>query len=270
MGGQARIVLYAASETEAVATARVAFDEIERLENVLSDWRPRSELSRLSASAGGPPVRVSPDLFRVLECAQKVSKLSGGAFDITVGPLTRLWRESRKTGKLPQREILRAALEKTGWEKLELDRNNKTARLLVPGMALDAGGIAKGYALDRALLVLNRHGVRRCLLEMGGDLRAGRGDWRIEEKDRGVLVLSERALSTSGSNEQFVEIGGRRYAHIVDPRMGLGLTKFVQARVCALDGLTSDPLATALCVLGPGDEARRLCTGFSHVEPRFW
>jgi FAD:protein FMN transferase len=270
MGGQARILLFAASKENAERAARAAFDEIERLENVLSDWRPRSELSKLSASAGGPPIRVSPDLWRVLERAQKISKESDGAFDITVGPLTRLWRESRKTGQLPERKVLRAALERVGWEKLELDKNNKTARLEVPGMALDAGGIAKGYALDRALDVLKKHGVRSALLEMGGDLRAGRGSWTIEEQDRGITVLRERALSTSGSREQFVEIGGRRYAHIVDPRTGLGLTRFVQARVRALDGLTSDPLATALCVLGPGEAARSLCAGFSRVEPLFW
>lgn len=246
--------------------ARSAFDEIERLENVFSDWRPRSELSRLSAGAGGSPVRVSRDLWRVLERAHRVSRLSDGAFDITVGPLTRLWRESRKSERLPERTTLREARQRVGWEKLELDHKTRTARLLVPGMALDAGGIAKGYALDRAAAVLRRCGIRSYLLQMGGDLHLGdsppgeRG-WKIEVGP-GIPILARCALSTSGTGEQFVNIGRRRYAHIVDPRTGLGLMEDARVDVLARDGLTSDPLATALCVLGKGETGRSLIAAF--------
>jgi FAD:protein FMN transferase len=274
MGGQARIVLYTNAKERAESAARAAFNEIERLENILSDWRPRSELSRLSAGAGGPAVKVSRELYTVLVQAQRLARLSDGAFDITVGPLTRLWRESRKTERLPDRAVLRAARERVGWEKLELAERGRTARLTVPGMVLDAGGIAKGYALDRAVGVLRRQGVRSCLLEMGGDLWAGdpppgeRG-WRIE-RDNSVVTVARSAISTSGTGEQGVLIGRRRYAHIVDPRTGLGLTQFIQVSVSAQEGLVSDPLATALCVLGPGTAGSKLLPFFSRADATFW
>jgi FAD:protein FMN transferase len=201
-----------------------------------------------------------------LERAQKIAKESGGAFDITVGPLTRLWRTSRKQGQLPERKTLRAALERVGWEKLTLDKKNKTAHLEVPGMALDAGGIAKGYALDRALDILKKRGIRRVLLQMGGDLRvteppAGERGWKVEVEGA-VWVVSRLALSTSGTSEQFVQIGRRRYAHIVDPRTGLGLTQWIRVDIVAREGLTSDPLATAGCVLGTQEGVCSLLKSF--------
>lgn len=274
MGGQARVVLYAPSESSAVAAARATLDEIERLENILSDWRPRSELSRLSAGSGGSAVRVSPELWQVLAQSQKLAQLSNGAFDITVGPLTRLWRESRKLERLPDRATLREAQERVGWEKLKLDSRKRTAQLLVPGMVLDVGGIAKGYALDRAAGGLKKSGIRSYLLEMGGDLHVGDSPpgekgWQVEANKK-VLILKQCAFSTSGTGEQFVQIGKRRYAHIVDPRTGLGLTHTAQVSIKSPQGLIADPLATALCILGPGTAAQKLAASFYQVQATFW
>ncbi len=264
MGVRVRIVLYAPQEVTARTAAASAFERFAELEAVMSDYRSDSELMRLCDRAGEGPVPVSEDLFVVLESAQEVAALSGGAFDITAGPLIRLWREARKSGVMPGRKELDEARNRVGWEGLRLDKVRRTAELMKPKMRLDLGGIAKGYACDEALRALAAHGIERALVEAGGDIAAsgpppGETGWRIAVRGspkREVLIAHE-AVSTSGDTEQYVEIDGTRYSHIVDPRTGLGVTTRIQATVIAKNGLTTDPLATAFCVLGP-DDAERL------------
>lgn len=261
MGVQARIVLYAPDQAVAERACRAAFRRIAEIEDIMSDYRPTSELMRLCAKAGGTPVPVSEELFFVLQRAQQLSARSGGAFDVTVGPYVALWRRARKTGQFPSEAELQQARARVGWQKIRLDAASRTAQLIVSGMRLDLGGIAKGYACDEALKTLKRHGVDRALIEMGGDLVLGEAPpgekgWRIKlpiAKPRTtdqVLTLAKLAISTSGDLEQYVEFKGRRYSHIIDPRTGLGVTNRVQATVIAPDGITADSLATALCVLG--------------------
>ena len=259
MGIEARIVLYAPGEEAAARAARAGFARIALLDSLLSDYRVDSELNRLSAASGGPPVRVSEELFFVLSRAQEIARLSDGAFDVTSGPLVRLWREARRTGVLPSPEQRREASARSGWSYLVLDSAARTARLLRPGMQLDLGGIAKGYAADEALAALRAEGVERALVELGGDIVAGApppgaGGWRVALFDAAGSApwppLAHAALSTSGDTEQFVEIGGVRYSHVVDPATGLGLTGRVAASVLAPDGITADALSTALTVLG--------------------
>jgi thiamine biosynthesis lipoprotein len=262
MGVPVRIVAYARTKAGAARACAAAFQEFARLDQIASDYRPTSELMRLCERAGGPPVRVSADLFLLLERSLDLSRRSDGAFDVTVGPYVALWRAARKSGRLPRPEGLREARGRVGWEKLRLDRRARTARLLVSRMRLDLGGIAKGYAGDRALAALRENGIPRALVEAGGDIVVGdpppgRPAWEIELAGGGsggvprALGLVREAISTSGDTEQFVEIGGRRYSHIIDPRTGLGLTNRIMATVIARDGITSDGLATAVCVLGP-------------------
>jgi thiamine biosynthesis lipoprotein len=260
MGVQVRITLYAPDEPSAERACAAAFRRFAGLEDILSDYRPSSELMRLCARAGGPPVPVSPDLFLVLERAADLSRRTGGAFDVTVGPYMALWRKARKTGKLPAAADLQTAARLVGWRKVRLDEEKRTVQLLVPGMRLDLGGIAKGYAGDCAQAVLKQHGVTRALVEAGGDIVVsgpppGKDGWRIEVASAGpekrTVSLANAAISSSGDTEQFVEIAGRRYSHIVDPRTGLGLTDRIAATVIAPDGITSDSLSTAVSVLGP-------------------
>src|SRR5204863_5231810 len=142
-----------------------AFERIAALDTIMSDYRRDSELMRLCARAGGPPVRVSPDLFLVLRRAQEVAERSGGAFDVTVGPLVALWRQARKTGILPDPAAIERARALVGWQKVQLDAGTSTVRLAARGMKLDLGGIAKGYAGDEAQAVLKKHGIRRALVE---------------------------------------------------------------------------------------------------------
>ncbi len=263
MGVQARIVVYAPSAERAEAACRSAFQAIADLDQAMSDYRPASELMRLCAQAGGPPVRVSEDLFELLRRAQLLAERTDGAFDVTIGPLVRLWRSARKSGVLPGTEELEKARALVGYRKMRLDSASRTVLLESSGMLLDLGGIAKGYACDRALEVLRKAGLARAMIEFGGDIVVGEpppgtDGWAVElfepsrSKNRTVR-LRNSAISSSGDVEQFVEIGGVRYSHIVDPKSGLGLRNQVAVTVIARNGTDSDSLATALSVLGPGD-----------------
>jgi thiamine biosynthesis lipoprotein len=261
MGLAVRILLHASDQRRAESAARSAFARIAALDAMMSDYQPASELRRLE-SGGTAWTPVSPELLEVLTTAVEVARATEGAFDPTVGPIVALWREARKTGKMPPTAALAAARAATGWRHLEIDRARGAVRLTKAGMRLDLGGIAKGYILEQALRTLRMYGVGRALLESGGDIVAGSGPpglagWRIDAKDADAIFgqrasqLTNAALATSGAGAQFVDIGGVRYSHVVDPRTGVGMTNQVTAHVIARDAATADALATALTVLGP-------------------
>jgi thiamine biosynthesis lipoprotein len=266
MGLPFRIVLYAPDKPAAETAARAAFDRIQRLNAILSDYEDDSELSRVSRSSGsGTAVRVSDELWFVLKRAQKLAERTDGAFDVTVGPVVSLWRKARREKKLPDAARLTQALQAVGHRKLRLDSVSHTAELLAPRMRLDLGAIAKGYATDEALKVLRRRGIMRALVAGGGDMTLGdpppgKKGWRIEiapldatnAPPAGFVLLANAGLATSGDVFQHVEIGGTRYSHIVDPRTGIGLADHSLVTVIAPDGLRADSLATAVSVLGPG------------------
>lgn len=262
MGVDTPIVVYAAREEQAVRACRAAYSRITALEERMSDYRADSELNLLCQRAVGRWVKVSPELFYVLWRAQKLAQQTDGAFDVTVGPLVRLWREARRTGKLPDTAILSDAKARSGYRLMELSLRRRAVRLKTERMQLDLGGIAKGYACDCALRELRKHGITRALIQMGGEIVAGDAPpnapgWKIDlQTPPETLSLKNGALSTSGSTEQYVEIDGVRYAHIIDPRTGLGLTKLILARVRAPDGITADSVATAAAVLGEPDAKR--------------
>ncbi|MGE5608815.1 MAG: FAD:protein FMN transferase [Bacillota bacterium] len=273
MGVQARLVVYAADEQTAIEACRAAYHRIAQLDDIMSDYRPASELMRLCAKAGGDPVPVSPELFLVLQKSEEMARKSNGAFDITIGPLIKLWRQARKNGQLPAEEDLRQAKALVGWNKIKLDPQNRTAQLLVPGMKLDLGGIAKGYACDEAIAVLRERGITRAVCEMGGDIVVsdpppGKPGWVIEvtndlpgHQSRKILVKNS-GVSTSGDTEQFVIINGKRYSHIVDPRTGLGLTERSLVTIVGEKGLITDALSTAVSILGP-ERGRALAKSYN-------
>jgi thiamine biosynthesis lipoprotein len=259
-----RAVLYAADRETAAAAANAAFARIHRLNIVMSDYDETSELRRLCDTAGeGKAVAVSADLWRVLVCAQEISGRCDGAFDVTVGPVVRLWRQARRLHELPSSERLRAARQLVGYRNIRLDAEHRTVELLRPGMRLDLGGIAKGFAVAEALEILKKKGISRAMVEAGGDMALGdpppgKPGWRIgiappdpKSPPRFSLWLSNTKVSTSGDMWQYVEIGGKRYSHVVDPRTGRALTDHCNVTVIHADGTTADALSKAVGVLGP-------------------
>lgn len=270
MGTLVSIKLYARDSEQAKAAFRAAFDRIAQLDRILSDYQPASELNRIARSAAGKPQRVSDDLLRVLEASQTLATASGGAFDVTVGPVVRLWREARREHRLPDRDALDAALSHCGYRKLRVDGRAHTVLLDQSGMQLDLGGIAKGYAAGQALEVLKNLGIASALVAASGDLAfsdapPGRKGWNIQiDAAQSVATLSNAAVSTSGDTEQYLDTGGKRYSHIIDPITGIALTNRIMVSVVAPRGILADSLATAISVLGES-RGRRLAKEYPGV-----
>jgi len=279
MGTDTRFVVYADDERVASAAARAAFDRVEALNAILSDYQSTSELMTLSAHAGQGPVVISDDLFRVLAAAQNLAVRSDGAFDVNCGPLTRLWRRARHLSELPATAHVDEARALTGFTSLHLDAAARTATLDKAGMFLDVGGIAKGFAAEEALRVLTARGLSRALVALGGDIAVGdpppnRDGWLIDvatldlsdstgRTDRtgpaaeaaaagrvGPVLLRNAAVSTAGDAEQWLTANGVRYSHILDPRTGWPMTIRSTTTVIAPHGLDADGLDTTAAILG--------------------
>ncbi len=265
MGTSIQITLYCSDKPTANHAANTAFGRMAELVDMLSDYDPHSELNDLCRDSGpGQPVSVSADLFHVLEESLRISRLSDGAFDVTVGPLTRLWRRTRREGRLPSADELALAGQAVGFQHVKLTETDSRVELQRPGMQLDLGGIAKGYIADQGLLTLNTLGIERALIDAGGDIVAGEpppglDGWRIgiaplegsPDQPAQFLLLRNAAVATSGDAVKFAEIDGVRYSHILDPATGRGLTTHSSVTVIAPTGLKADAWASALNVLVP-------------------
>jgi len=291
MGTRFTIVLYAQDEASARRGAEAAFARIAALDTLLTDYDETSALCRLGArSDAGPcgPQPVPDALFNVLSAAIELAQLTAGAFDPTLGPWTKAWRAARAQGVLPKAAALDALAPSVGYRLLRLDEASGTVALDAPGMALDLGGIAKGFALDQALAVLRAHGIERALIDGGGDVLVGapppgRRGWRVaiepfavehgpandptSETAPVVIELAHAALATSGDSYQSLTVAGQRHSHILDPQSGRALTTGHGASVVAPDATRADALASAACVLTP-ERALELVAGLDGVELR--
>jgi thiamine biosynthesis lipoprotein len=274
MGVQVRLTVYALKEQQARNACTVAFSEVARVDETFSDYRADSEAMRVSRAAPGTPTPASFEMMFLLERAADVSARSGGAFDVTVGPCVQIWRAARKSGTLPTTRQIENARQSVGWKFARVNWKGRTVTLLRPDMLLDFGGIAKGYAGDKAIDTLRRAGINRAMFEAGGDIVCGdpppgKTGWTIKIGNPASgapdqVQITNSAISTSGDTAQFVEIDGRRYSHVIDPRTGQALTNRIAATVLAPDGMTSDALSTACCVLAP-DEAAELARQYPAV-----
>ena len=255
MGTTFRIVVYAEDAATARRGADAAFAHVARLDSLFSDYRADSEIALLASHAGdGVFVPVSLELWSILEDAQRWARRTDGAFDVTVGPLTRLWRWSARRAELPEAERLSAARTASGFRHLALDPSARRVRLDRPDMSLDLGGIAKGYAADAALRVLAKHGIETALVDAGGDLALGappphEAGWLVALPNGDSVRLARAGVATSGDAHRFVTLEGVRYSHIVDPRTGLGVVNAPTVTVVAPDASTADALASALTVM---------------------
>lgn len=259
MGVAVELKFVAPTEAKAEEVARAVFARFAELEAIFSDYRADSEASRLAGHPVGTAVQVSPEMFTVLTAAQEVWKASDRAFDVTAGPVVRLWRQTRTTGRTPPYSELSAALDQTGFQHVRLDAKRRTVTVLKDGVRLDFGGITKGYACDEAIRVFDRHGIASASVVAGGDMKVsgpppGRRGWPVDVTGRDEPVeLVHQAASGSGDTEQSVTVWGVRYSHIVDPRNGFGVSSRIQATVIGKEGLYTDPWATVLCINGEKD-----------------
>ena len=264
----------------ATAAADAVFAEIARLNLIFSDYEPTSELNRLCTKAGqDAPVPVSRELFDILHRSREISALSDGLFDITLAPCIRLWRRSRRRSELPEPDALAQARVRSGWQAMELDEANRTVCLVKSGMQLDLGGIAKGWTQDACLKLLrDRFQITCVLLDAAGEVAAGsppaaKDHWEIglhpSGEERPVrIALKEANAATSGDLYQFVEINGKRYSHIIDPRTGLGSTISRQATLIAPTGAMADPLTKLLCLMDPAESLPLLTKTWPGLEAR--
>jgi thiamine biosynthesis lipoprotein len=268
MGTTVEIYLYAADSQQAGSLFDAAFEEIERIEATLSTYRPTSEISRINARAGTEAVTTDPEVFELIESALSYSRCTDGAFDITVGALRQAWGFFRGAGRYPTDAELDRAKENAGWRNVALDSSARTIRFLEPGLKLDLGAIGKGYALDRAAVVLRASGVERALLGAGQSsylalgAPPGKTGWEVrvampgdlylgmteqQELVSSAVLLRDASLSTSGSSEK---LEGRRYSHIIAPRTGRPADGMIQVTVVAPTAAESDALSTSAFVLG--------------------
>jgi len=262
MGVEFEVVLYATDERDAEAAITAVFARVADLDKKLSDYSLSSELSLLSAKAPtAEPVQLSDDLFTVLAAAQRLAVDSDGAFDVTVGPLTKLWRRARRQKELPDAELLKQAFAAVGHRHLQLDAAAKTAILKQPGMRLDLGGIAKGYAVDQALALLSEKRFKQALVRASGDIAAGdpppnESGWKVglaplnpDEPPSVFVALRNQAISTSGESRQHLVVDGKRYSHLIDPRTGRPITGRKSVTIIAPRGIDADCLASAAAIL---------------------
>jgi FAD:protein FMN transferase len=261
--------------TEREIPARAAMDdahaEIKRLEAMMTTWNEASEVSKINAAAGGAPVTISDELLDVLEASKKIYDESSGVFDITFYAFKGVWRfDHDQVAEVPSDELIKSRLALVDGKKLELDRKAKTARLQTKGMMINLGGIAKGYAVDRATAVLAKHGFTDVVVQAGGDLlvkgRKGQDPWRVGIRDpRGpegdffaIAPIQNASFSTAGDYERGFIKDGVRYHHIIDPRTGKPATACRSVTVLAPDALTADELDDAIFILGPIEGLRLL------------
>lgn len=254
MGSTYTLVLYGEDATLLRAAASDAADEVRRLDQMLSNYRPASEWSEVNKYAAERPVRVSTELFDLLAACVEYSRASEGAFDITVGPLMKVWGFYKGSGRLPHRAEIRGALARVGYKNLILDRQHRTVRFARSGVEMDPGGIGKGYAVDRMVEVLKKNGIRigyvggsaSSVYGMGAPPSEPRG-WKVSIKNPRDpnqtiqdVFLKDESMSTSGNYEKFFLADGRMYSHIMDPRTGWPAEGVLQVSVISPRAIDSE------------------------------
>ncbi|WP_263365994.1 FAD:protein FMN transferase [Edaphobacter bradus] len=264
MGSEFTIDLYAPDQESAERSLELAFEEVDRIEDLLSNYRPTSELSRISREAGAAPVTTDPETFSFIERAVEASKRSDGAFDITVGPLMRAWGFFFNKGRIPSADELSALRKKTGWRYIQLDASRRTVFFTNHvNMELDPGSIGKGYAVDRVVELLRQQGISAALISAGSSSIYGLGSppgadgWPVNVPDPAhagrvlsKVVLKDLSLSTGACTEKFFIKNGHRYCHILSPRTMSPVEGMLQTTVLSPSATDSDALSTATFVLG--------------------
>lgn len=255
-----------------------ACDAIDALEKKISTWLPGSQISKVNQWAGDRPVKVSADVIGLLQMCHRFYKDSGGAFDVTVGPLLDLWGFYRKEGHLPKEDELKRALSKVGFDKVELNEAEETVHFTKGGMRIDFGGIGKGLALDRAVELLRAQGIKSALVDGGSSTvfalgpGVGGSGWKVRIRSPynsgeylDEVEIRNESLSTSSGSESYVELDGKKYGHIFDPRTGWPVEGLLSATAIAPTGMESDALSTAFFVMGM-ESIKKYCQAHPQVR----
>lgn len=268
MGTYTHVTIVTADSAATAAPAQRAQAEFQRVDSLMSNWTPTSEVARINREASHGPTRIQAEVSTVIEKALEVGRASDGAFDITVEPLVRVWGFLGGKPHLPDSAAAAEAARHVGIRHLNFDAAARTIAWTDPGVRVDLGGIAKGYSVDRATDALRAAGIGGCLVDISGNMFAvghppEAAGWRIgirDPRDRiawfARLQLSDAAISTSGKYEQFVAANGRTYGHIMDPRLGVPAEGLIAVTVVARTAMDADAWSTALFVLGPVEAMR--------------
>lgn len=264
MGGSFAVVVYGEDRTKIEGAAALALEEVARLDQLLSNYKPSSEWSMVNREAPNRPVHVSDELFALLGKCIEYGQASEGTFDITVGPLMKVWGFYKGSGKLPHRGEIRAALTRIGYQNIVLDPQAKTVRFARTGMEIDPGGIGKGYAVDRMVGILQAQGITSGFISAAGSSIYGLGTppseprgWRVNirnPRNSSAIIeevfLKNQSLSTSGSQEKFFEAEGKIFSHIMDPRTGYPAQGRLQVSVLAPSTTDSEAWTKPIFVQG--------------------
>ncbi len=269
MGTFARVVAVAKDSGTAEKCIQAALEEIRKVDELMSDYKDDSEISELNRHGAERAVRVSESTYEVLQTSIEFSELTGGAFDITVGPLVDLFHSAEKETVAPSKEQIAQAKSKVGYEKLKLNSQNRTVKFSVEGMRVDLGGIAKGYAIDKAVQIMQTCGAIGGMVDIGGDIRCfgtparGKDHWLIGLQDPNdttdglgagqpllVLKLADAAIATSGGYRRFALIEGKKYSHIIDTKTGYSSDQLASVTIISKNAIDADALATAVSVMG--------------------
>ena len=281
MGTICTVAVQDTDENRVDQAATAAFAEMSRLEALMTTWRPTSDVSRVNAAAGRQSVVVAPETFAVIKQALWIAKLSDGAFDITVGAFSGLWKfDEDNDGSIPTTAAVRDRLRLVNWRDVLVDTKTRAVRLRRPGQRITLGGIAKGFAVDAAVATLRSHGLQNFIVQCGGDMFAAglhaNRPWRVGIQDPrmppanspnpaasiGTVALSNQAFNTSGDYERFVIRNGRRYHHILDPKTGYPVDHTRAVSILAPSSFLADTVDTTVFVLG----ARRGLALLRHHE----
>ena len=260
MGTIFRIICYTDQEDIAKQKSVIAFQRVDELNYIMSDYLPDSELNQLSRSSGsGEYVKVSPDLLNVIKTGQQWSLKTNGIFDITIGPYSQLWRRAGRKDMLPTPDQINQASACVGFKYIHIDSGRGAVMLSKKGMQLDLGGIAKGFAVDEIYNIFQNAGIKQILVDGGGDIRAGEAPpgkkgWKLVlenlQHDNQVMYASNTSIATSGDLYRYVLIDSVKYGHIIDPRTGYGLTTPRTVTIQASNCMEADVLASTISILG--------------------
>jgi thiamine biosynthesis lipoprotein len=262
MGTEVTITVIVQSPEEGEAAIDAGMAELRRLDAMMSLYKDSSEITKVNLAAGKAPVKVSPEMIEVVERAAEISRLSGGVFDVTIGPLVVLWQMRLKEGKIPSDDEIARVRRLVNYRNVVVDKKASTIFLKKPGMILDFGGM-KGYTADRVAEIFRRRGIKNAIIAVAGDIwvlghREDGSPWKIgvqhpRERDKtlAVLELSDKYISTSGDYERFVIREKKRYHHIIDPRTGKPSRGVISATLIGDKGAFIDPLTKIPFILGP-------------------